>query len=162
MPNELQVLEVNGSSEGGVKKCASSPCSVMLFSSAAQGAELAGCEKPFLNVTGGRVAAILSTQALHVLRGELCLSNDGGLNCLALGENAFGNGGHSRDFHNKRQSRDLYREVNAFTRLHITHLVSGQMMITLTFLALRFVKLMNPYMDQGEGLFVTEDSQTFI
>lgn len=103
MPKELQVLEVNGSSEGGVKKCASSPCSVILLSSAAQAAELAGCEKPFLNVTGGRVAAILSTQALHVLRRESCPTNDGGSNCFALGEDAFGNGEHNRDFHNKRQ-----------------------------------------------------------
>lgn len=76
MPKELQVLEVNGSSKGGFKKCASSPCSVMLLSSAAQAAELAGCEKPFLNVTGGRVAAILSTQALHVLLRRSYLSND--------------------------------------------------------------------------------------
>lgn len=86
MPKELQVLEVNGSSEGGVKKCASSPCSVTLLSSAAQAAELVGCEKPFLNVTGGRVAAILSTQAFHVLCRESCPSNDGGSNCLALVE----------------------------------------------------------------------------
>lgn len=78
MPKELQALEVNGSSEGGVKKCASSPPSVMLFSSAAQAADLAGCEKPFLNVTGGRVAAILSTQALRVLRRESFPGKDGG------------------------------------------------------------------------------------
>lgn len=89
MPKELQVLEVNGSSEGGVKKCASSPCSVTLLSSSAQVAEVVGCEKPFLNVTGGRVAAILSTQAFHVLVRESCLSNDGGSNCLALGEDNF-------------------------------------------------------------------------
>lgn len=96
MPKELQVLEVNGSSKGGVKKCASSPCSVMLLSSAAQAAELAGCEKPFLNVTGGRVAAIFSTRALHVLCRESCLSNDGRSNRLALVEDAFGNGEYNQ------------------------------------------------------------------
>lgn len=78
MPKELQVLEVKGSSKGGVKKCASSPCSVILLSSAAQAAELAGCEKPFLNVTGGRVAAILPTLALYVLLRESSMRNDGG------------------------------------------------------------------------------------
>lgn len=28
---------------------------------------------------------------------------DGGYNCLALGEDAFGNGEHNRDFYNRRQ-----------------------------------------------------------
>lgn len=139
------MLEVNGSSKGGVKKCASSPCSVMLLSSAAQAAELAGCEKPFLNVTGGRVAAILSTQALRVLLREPCLSNDAEdrsvwlwVRTLLATENII------ETSITERNTIFISRSPRFHTNTYCAS-VSGRAVITLRFPALRFVKLMGPY-----------------